>query len=64
MAKKKRSKPLETNRLQERYERIMEGFEQPINEVPEIRTAPRTTTEYVIVRDYVTYSAYEDPIEG
>lgn len=64
MAKKKVSKPLNTEKLQKRYERVMEGFGPLEPEVPELRAIPNNSPGIVVVRDYVTYSAYEDPIEG
>ena len=67
MAKKDRlNKALSAKKIEAEVDRIMKGI--PALDV-ELHDAPTTPSKpassgIVVVRDYVTYSAYEDPIEG
>ena len=66
MAKKtKVSKRLSAKKIEADVDRIMKGMpvvEGDLYDTPTVTTKP--TSGIVVVRDYVTYSAYEDPIEG
>jgi hypothetical protein len=65
MAKKSAGKLLSPQDLQKKYERIMKDYEPFEPQVAELRSTPQIgPSEVIVVRDYVTYSAYEDPVEG
>ena len=63
MAKAKAGKSRSDKKLADDYRRILHDFE--LDELQLTRRSAQTTGgDVIVVRDYVTYSAYEDPIEG